>query len=425
MILPSYDRQYWFYLQHGDNPWFKFTNDSLEGHYNAGTMKSVSFSVEEEEFAYPICRFSILDNVGLSSKIFLRGQPWKISWGLDFGNSFLEFQNSLARDELNGITKRTMQAFSLAPGGHFQNGQHIRDVTLRLGRGMDDRQLYADRFTSGTVKNVIQEMASRLGCKRSLISFPRSENIAVTLRNPLIMNNETVLQFLRRMSEKYNAKLVIQQFNYDPILIFIDWDLQTRANFGALRELQGSIHYFDYGNTQSNIIGDPKYDFGTGSSMGSNISFVTLPDGQQALQFSAAGQETTTNYVLNMEEVNKAASGGNGIQILQEVLEASMGDFIDDNGQIKAPFKRYFLSQENQTVPEQMGWQFEFETVPNPFIQAGDMAWLGPKTQGGESVLPPEVKSFRVGSPGALWRIHSTKWTHDGSGVKQEVKLRR
>ncbi|MDI7202077.1 late control protein [Leptospira santarosai] len=428
MILPGPKRQYYFKIK-ALNP--KFTD--MEYKDSDIGFNILSFSVEEEMFMNTIISLTIKDNVGLDTKIFSRGQTFSVEWGLDASSDlpgFLDF----GADEIRGSFKNLIScAVVLTSNGYFQGGNHMRTITLRTGK-FAGRPRLTKEFNTGTVEDAIRTIANLLDFKKVNISFPRQGEL-LTKRNPLVQAFETNFQFIRRQAEKYGC--VVYSTRDDKgteILHFRDTKEVHEKSKQELSYRMGQYHIFNYGNDQANIVGEPSYDLGPGSSLGSSASMTYDQNGRPVATFHSSETESTTTWVLNMDKVNEKARGNKdeATAELNRIMAASFEEFIlpddkitEEGGPIHEDFRGYFTPQPNSTMPEQNGWTFSCSTVPNPLYQIGDKVHLGPIDERGWTVIPPDIRSCRKNAKAKLWRLAKHTWTHDASGVKQDVGLKR
>lgn len=442
MILPDYDRTYFFYFRPTDTAQFKFTNDHFDSNYNEGTMRCVAFKVDEEEMAASICTFSIIDPAGITSKIFRRGQQVTVKWGMKFGNSILDYIRQIGPNEIDGPKEREMSGFVVASTFSFRNGKHVRDITVRMGDAWFTDMTRRDEQFTGLASDidVVKAVAAKLKMTDTFVDFPPDNNMRA------VMRQETYFAFLRRIANQHDCVFNIYYVpNKGFVLLMQQWTNITRNAFQTnifKGLLKGKYHVFDYGTGggRVNIIGDPSGDLGNGTGFGSVPIFVQRPGGQVELQFQASDQQTTVGYTLNTAALE--AMGESQSELLDRLINAAQVDF----GQFKKDLDtvgtanplgiaRYFVKSQFQTVPEQNGWQFNFETVPNPMIRPMDTAWLGPETADAApeaflnsyraTSIPPDIKSLRTAGPNLYWRVYKSTWSHDASGVKHEVKLKR
>lgn len=426
MIVPGPKRQYYFKIK-ALNP--KFTD--LEYKDSDIGFNILSFSLEEEMFMNTIINLTIKDNVGLDTKMFSRGQTFSVEWGLDASSDlpgFLDF----GADEIRGSFKNLIScAVVTTSNGYLQGGNHIRTITLRTGK-FAGRPMLTREFNTGTVEDAIRAVANLLDFKKVDISFPRQGEL-LTRRNPLVQARETNFEFIRRQAEKYGC--VVYSTRDDKgteILHFRETKEVHEKSKQELVNREGQYHIFNYGNSQSNIVGDPSYDLGPGSSLGSSVSVTLDKNGHPVATFQASGTESTQTWVLNMDKVNDAANSPGAITELKRIMAASFEEFIlpDDritekDGPIHEDFRKYFKLQTNSTMPEQNGWTFRCSTVPNPLYKIGDRVHLGPTDEKGWCVIPPDIRSCRKNAKAKFWRLAKHTWTHDASGVKQELELKR
>ncbi|MBE0302199.1 late control protein [Leptospira interrogans] len=422
MIVPGPKRQYYFKIK-ALNP--KFTD--LEYKDSDIGFNILSFSVEEEMFMNTIINLTIIDNVGLDTKMFSRGQTFSVEWGLDASSDlpgFLDF----GADEIRGSFKNLIScAVVTTSNGYFQGGKHIRTITLRTGK-FAGRPMLTREFNTGTVEDAIRAVANLLDFQKVDISFPRQGEL-LTRRNPLVQTRETNFQFIRRQAGKYGC--VVYSTRDDKgteILHFRETKEVHEKSKQELVNREGQYHIFNYGNSQSNIVGDPSYDLGPGSSLGSSTSITLDQNGRMVATFQASETESTTTWVLNTKAINEAADNGD-IEAYNRVMNASFEEFIVPDGKggekIEDTFKQYFTEQTNSTMPEQNGWTFRCSTVPNPLYKIGDRVHLGPTDEKGWCVIPPDIRSCRKNAKAKFWRLAKHTWTHDASGVKQELELKR
>lgn len=435
-MISGYNGQYWFHVEH-QNPAFSLGGNP-QAHVNQATKQMTSFSVTEEEYAAGMADFTIRDNTGLFSKAFRRGQQLTLRWGLDIDPlSLLTYFADLESDEITGASfMRSMTGTVMSANGFFQGGEHFLRVVIRMGF-LQQRAKLSVTFTEGTVGSILSQIASQyldVPVANQVISFSESTTV-VSKRQPLIMAGETVLEFLRRMAVKYNAKLIFQHKPLPPgvsgsslLMQFVGFDQEDNVSHQglALRSVSGSYHYMDYGNDKSNIVDDPEYDLGDGSSMGS-VPIVSQVDGRYQLTFVSAETEYTTQYTLNSAKIKSDLASrptGERFELLKLIEEGSFESFAQD-GQILPPYNRYFIRETFRTAPEQLGWQFNCHVIPNPLMQVGDRAWIGPKTDNGQSVIPPHLKSYRAGGSPRTWRVAKMIWSHDGSKTSHKVTLKK
>ncbi|EMO53894.1 phage late control protein D [Leptospira noguchii] len=422
MILPGPKRQYYFKIK-ALNP--KFTD--LEYKDSDIGFNILSFSVEEEMFANTLIDLTIKDNVGLDTKIFSRGQKFSVEWGLDASSDlpgFLDF----GADEIRGSFKNLIScAVVNTSNGYFQGGSHIRKIELRVGK-FAGRPMLTKEFNTGTVEDAIRTIANLLDFKKVDISFPRQGEL-LTRRNPLVQARETNFQFIRRQAEKYGC--VVYSTRDDKgteILHFRDTKEVHEKSKQELVNREGQYHILNYGNDQSNIVGEPSYDLGPGSSLGSSTSITLDQNGRMVATFQASETESTISQVINMKAVQDDADKGD-MKAYNLVMNASFEEFIVSDGKggekIGDRFKKYFTDQKNSTMPEQNGWTFRCSTVPNPLYKIGDRVHLGPTDEKGWCVIPPDIRSCRKNAKAKLWRLAKHIWTHDASGVKQDLELKR
>nr|WP_017853863.1 hypothetical protein [Leptospira interrogans] len=426
MILPGPKRQYYFKIK-ALNP--KFTD--LEYKDSDIGFNILSFSVEEEMFMNTIINLTIIDNVGLDTKMFSRGQTFSVEWGLDASSDlpgFLDF----GADEIRGSFKNLIScAVVTTSNGYFQGGKHIRTITLRTGK-FAGRPMLTREFNTGTVEDAIRAVANLLDFKKVDISFPRQGEL-LTRRNPLVQAKETNFQFIRRQAEKYGC--VVYSTRDDKgteILHFRETKEVHEKSKQELSYRMGQYHIFNYGNDQSNIVGEPSYDLGPGSSLGSSTSITLDQNGRMVATFQASETESTLSYVLSMKAIEEVVGSKDATAEFNRVMNASFEEFIvpDDQiaehgGPIHKNFKRYFEFKPNSTMPEQNGWTFRCSTVPNPLYKIGDRVHLGPTDEKGWCVIPPDIRSCRKNAKAKFWRLAKHTWTHDASGVKQELELKR
>ncbi|TGK36277.1 late control protein [Leptospira andrefontaineae] len=425
MRLIGYDRKYFFHIQHTDLL-FQFSDEDLSSTQNDLTRATLSFEVEEEEYSNTIITFTVRDDIGITSKACRRGQKLKIKWGIKNEGSLLGIF-SLGSDEITSSTIRgPVTATVITSNGFFSGGKHFRTVVLRATK-LETRAKLTKTFESGTYESIIRARAEEMGYSDSIVSFPE-KSTEINPKRCLIQSNETNHEFLLRLALKFGC-ILIQCLNDKGSLILIfsqTLDLLDKG-FTKIKGQTGNYHYFDYGNNQSNLLESPKYDLGTGSSMGSSASISKDADGKLVATFTSSETEKTTQYVLNTDKVRKAlrsVSPAEALRLNVMVQSASFEDFMDDD-KIKPPFDKYFDVKTFTTAPEQMGWSFEAPVVPDPVFQIGDRCWIGPKNDTGESVIPPEIKSYRKSGKNALWRLAKSKWKHDGGGVSQDLVMKR
>ncbi|MDI7218856.1 late control protein [Leptospira santarosai] len=423
MILPGPKRQYYFKIK-ALNP--KFAD--LEYKDSDIGFNILSFSVEEEMFANTLISLTIVDNIGLDTKIFSRGQTFSVEWGLDASSDlpgFLDF----GADEIRGSFKNLIScAVVLTSNGYFQGGNHMRTITLRTGK-FAGRPRLTKEFNTGTVEDAIRTIANLLDFKKVNISFPRQGEL-LTKRNPLVQAFETNFQFIRRQAEKYGC--VVYSTRDDKgteILHFRDTKEVHEKSKQGLSYRMGQYHILNYGNDQANIVGEPSYDLGSGSSLGSSGSITLDQNGRMVATFHSSETESTVSQVLSMKKIQEVVGSKKATAEFNRVMAASFEEFIVPDGKggekIGGGFENYFIEQKNSTMPEQNGWTFSCSTVPNPLYQIGDKVHLGPIDERGWTVIPPDIRSCRKNAKAKLWRLAKHTWTHDASGVKQDVGLKR
>ncbi|WP_254056029.1 hypothetical protein [Leptospira mayottensis] len=269
-------------------------------------------------------------------------------------------------------------------------------------------------FNTGTVEDAIRAVANLLDFKKVDISFPRQGEL-LTRRNPLVQAKETNFQFIRRQAEKYGC--VVYSTRDDKgteILHFRETKEVHEKSKQELSYRMGQYHIFNYGNDQSNIVGDPSYDLGPGSSLGSSASVTLDQNGRMVATFQASATESTLSYVLSMKAIEKAVGSKNATAEFNRIMAASFEEFIitdDKTGEedISGEFKQYFKLQPNSTMPEQNGWTFRCATVPNPLYKIGDRVHLGPTDEKGWCVIPPDIRSCRKNAKAKLWRLAKTR----------------
>lgn len=385
-----------------------------------------SFVHDAEEFQLPTVRFSIQDDTGVLDNVIKRGVKISGQFGLNFDSQREFIESQLDQGEVKGPNNHEFNGTVLTAFGHFEGGRHVRDIAVLCSFDIPyiDSKSYPTAGATTTLLAAIKEILLEMGINaddptQAQIQFSKMTEV-LTDKTAIVRNNETSISILRRISYSKGIKFVYWDTASGPFVAMVDWDIPISL---GPRLATGRYHIIDL---NQNIVGDPSYDLGSGSSMGSVPYFETDAQGRQVIRFLAADEETTIQYVLNEDAVKKTANGEDAWATIQQVL--SVNQFRDATGEIDPRIKKYFTAETFRTAPEQSGFQFDCQIVPDPKIHVGDLVHLGPVDEEGarRSTIPGLLKSFRGADKiPVLWRVHKSTWTHDASGVRHDIKLRR
>lgn len=456
VFLPDYRYRYFYEIRSTDG-FFEFSDKSYSESggilgYNSDVHSIVSFSVSEEEFNVPVLSLMVNDRIGHLSKVFYRGRQFRFRWGIEdvrqkdgertfnFLNFGQDYNDEVTGSFFRGGEDGILGYVANTPQGELQDGNHIFTVQIRAGSVRGSIAI-SKKYDSGTISELLENIASKelaISNSNILVNIRSSNKYKLTKNNYIYRDNETATKFIRRVCIEKGLKFQYQ-FNGDKkFLVVGEWgnSFDDSKKFLKERGVKGSYHYFDYGNTQSNII-DASYSINASSGIGSTVTFYVGSDGKINADFQPSPTETFTVLTLNQDRIEKELRGikdsKKRSELAQEVSSLKYDDFLLDLKSANSKYRKFFKEEKYSTAPEMLGMEFNVNVVPNPLYQIGDLALVGvtdsdSNNRGqsdGASVVPPILRSIRNSERLTYYRIASVTWTHDPSGVKQEVMLKR
>lgn len=430
----------------------------LEIKPTATTQQVLSFSVEEEEFGMLSCSLQIADFTGAIDKAFQKGQQYLIKWGVkqdqfkNFSSLIQKFGVTGTDGDFKGNEVKSDNIYDYVRGGSegikcfvtdtsftIQGGVTVWSISLRggvpSGRGKETK-IYDN---NETLEDVIYDTALSLipGFTRGdlLLDLGSASSVTFTKASPIARKNLTPVEFLIDIAKKYNLQYYNFYKGFKQAIAMVNKSKTQNDDTIAKRGLTGRFHVFDYGNGDySNIIGNPSGSIQPGNNVGSIAIPVNDAQGKPALEFGAAPQEQTQQYVLKSKDAltqtlrSKGLSGQALANEVQRVVSLDFEDFLDKSGDIRPDLKQYFELKTFDTFPEGGGgYEFNCNVIPNPLYMVADKVWLGKETNSFPSPIPPTFRSYKSKKSGklVLWRIAKISWEHTSSGVSQKILLKR
>lgn len=411
-----------------------FSSDEIQS-------KTSSLKITEKEGSPTMIDLTVLDDTGRLNKRYTYGLQVNVEWGLKQSkNNLLQSlmkKETAKLNEIKGMRKRgpiPCHFMNYAPS--LGDGIIRSVITMRAGRFggyIEKRKVYSNE----TPAQIIKEQAEALK-HDVVIDFPEMDT-PLTSESAIAQNYETRWQFLRRLSFRFNCKLVMQ--SDPPTIYFVAWQKQWDINYASARGISTSllggagsenlVHYLDYGTDDGRIISG-SFEQNMNSPNGSTVVMVTGPDGVTHANFQASKTEEVTVWEVNSENIKKALSKGNfkdKTALMSEVLSTPVEDlqkFID---------KGYITPRKTTTAPEGSGYTGKFKIVPNPDMQVGDYIFIGSNA----SLIPGQFKSRYKKKPGfiegalsapiiekrTLWRITAINQTIDATNYSFEIEVAR
>lgn len=390
--------------------------------------KVSSFQIEESEAAPAVITLTVLDDTGRINKKYTYGFNVEVEFGLKQSRqSFLP--SFLTRSDPNAIKgdyKRRIKGHFLNYSPAGADGIVLSSITLRaaeIGGYNQVRKVHA----KGRPKDVIDAAIKKMGLN-SVIGFSGMDE-PLSNKNFIVQGYESYWSFLRKLSFKYECKLVIQ----GDTVFFISWKNQHDAKYAEIRGATGIFHKLDYGTMDGGIISF-SFDAQSNSTNGSTISIVTGPDGTSSASFSPSPAENVEIWELDPGKIKKALGAQPTISQKMKLLAEVESAGVQDLDRFK---ELYFRKRTTTTAPEGYGFTGKLKILPNPNIIVGDYMFLGSE----KSLIPPQFKSREKGSAGfvasllnpkppevdkaTLWRVTKSKSVIDASNYTMELEVAR
>jgi hypothetical protein len=390
--------------------------------------KVSSLTIDEAEGSPPMVTLSLLDDTGRINKKYTYGFNVEIEYGLKKSDqslipSFLKPSNP---NEIKGDYRRKIKAHFLNYSPAGAEGIVLSSIQMR-GAEIGGYNKVRKIFKSEKPKDVVAYAIAQMKMK-AVIDFPGMD-IPLNKKNFIVQNYESYWAFLRRLSFRYDSKLVMQ----GDTVFFIAWEKQHDIKYAEFRGAEGVYHNLDYGTVNGGIISF-SFDANSNSTNGSSISIVTGPDGVSQTSFSPSPTENVEIWELDSNKIKAALKKGtikDKMKLLAEVESAG----FEDLDRLK---KLYFTPRKTTTAPEGYGATGKLKILPNPNIVCGDYLFLGsPK-----SLIPPQFKSREksasVGFAASvlnpkppevekrtLWRITKGKTVIDAGNYSMELEVAR
>lgn len=422
------------------------------------SQQVLSFSVEEEEFGMMSCSLQIADFTGAMDKAFQKGQQYLIKWGVkqdqfkNFSATVQKFGLSGTDGDFKGNEVKSDNVLDYVRGGTegikcfvtdsnftIQGSATVWSVSLRAGvpqgRGKDTKIYNNNETLEDVIYDTCLALMPNFSKADLVLDLGTAASVKFTKSSPIARRNITPVEFLNEIAKKYNLHYYNFYKGFKQAVAMVNKAKTQTDDTIAKRGLQGRFHIFDYGNGDySNIIGNPSGSVQPGNNVGSIAIPVTDSSGKPALEFGAAPQEQTQQYVLKSKDALKQTLQKNGktgqalADEVQRIVSLDFEDFVDNTGNIRADLKQYFELKTFDTFPEGGGgYEFNCNVIPNPIYMPADKVWLGKENNSHPSPIPPTFRSYKSKKSGklVLWRIAKITWEHNSGGVTQKILLKR
>lgn len=455
-----------------------FGQDSLKTTFNAkellsaDTIKSgilnikpvpnsqqvLSFSAEEEEFGMLSCSLQIADFTGAMDKAFQKGQQYLVKWGVK-QDQFKNFASTVQKFGLSGTDGnfkenevKSDNVYDYVRGGEdgikcfvtdssftIQGGATIWSISLRggvpSGRAKETKIYDNNQTLEDVIYDTCLSLIPNFNKADLLLELGTAASVKFSKASPIARKNITPIEFLNELAKKYNLHYYNFYKGFKQCIAMVNKSKTQNDDTIAKRGLAGKFHVFDYGNGEySNIIGNPSGSVQPGNNVGSIAIPVTDSQGKPALEFGAAPQEQTQQYILKSKDALKQTLQKNGktgqalADEVQRIISLDFEDFVDKTGDIRPDLKQYFELKTFDTFPEGGGgYEFNCNVIPNPMYMVADKVWLGKENNSFPSPIPPTFRSYKSKKSGklVLWRISKITWEHNSGGVTQKILLKR
>jgi hypothetical protein len=422
------------------------------------SQQVLSFSAEEEEFGMLSVSLQIADFTGAMDKAFQKGQQYLVKWGVK-QDQFKNFASTVQKFGLSGTDGnfkenevKSDNVYDYVRGGEdgikcfvtdssftIQGGVTVWSISLRggvpSGRAKETKVYDNNQTLEDVIYDTCLSLIPNFNKADLLLELGSAASVKFTKASPIARKNITPVEFLNEIAKKYNLQYYNFYKGFKQCIAMVNKSKTQNDDTAAKRNLTGKFHIFDYGNGEySNIIGNPSGSVQPGNNVGSIAIPVNDSQGKPALEFAAAPQEQTQQYVLKSKDAltqtlrSKGLSGQALANEVQRVVSLDFEDFLDKTGDIRPDLKQYFELKTFDTFPEGGGaYEFNCNVIPNPMYMIADKVWLGKENNSFPSPIPPTFRSYKSKKSGklVLWRIAKITWEHNSGGVSQKILLKR